>query len=575
MPLLAVLQICIRHGWPLNTRLYSRLLQTCFDAEEKGVMTENGRETLGALDGMRSFLGLSEQMHLLTYAQVLCEELQESSSTGLVGELKDQILDLTSQGFEDSNHFNPFEQSQESDKALVLREVARDGLALEFVSAVLKADRDVVLAAVSQNGNAAQHALELQGDEEVRIAAVAQRVARHRESQHRLEVLQKLRGHFRETLMNYHSFHSDVPRIEEYLDVYLKTGIGYTIDRSLITLGAALASPVAETVGEERYTRDEVVLRAGLAEAASGGLRAGESATVVAVHENGTVDLRRQSDGRVMSAVPLGDLASTQDPMTFGFSFVSDMIREATVKSYNAMTGYRPRPLAVRDLAEIVGECLQQLERQADCFSPLLKQLPHHESPDIEYLRELGTLISKDHADLREPEGIDDDDFKQCLQLMEEYDDYVHAWAEGEQLDERKITPLLTHAEIKSAADKCRAPISGMLWDWVQMQQANFDTFTDGMLALETWEPVCEGVLHSSSIVDMFSMFRRTMDFFFSLELGVPDFLVHLLESVVAANMKYDGHCLSAVLPLPSCSKAVPYLAQVRQPNEDPQDLFR
>ena len=125
----------------------------------------------------------------------------------------------------------------------------------------------------------------------------------------------------------------DVARIEEYLDVYLKTGIGFTVDRSLIALGAALAAPVAESVGEKRGLREEVVLRSGLGE--SKGLRAGEAAVVraelpqpqrhprvsahlgrgpdvlertacrrpqvVRVHDNATVDVERQSDGRALS----------------------------------------------------------------------------------------------------------------------------------------------------------------------------------------------------------------------------------------------------------------------------------
>eukprot|EP01052_Picozoa_sp_SAG31_P060777 SAG31_NODE_19918_length_588_cov_1.106339_1_plen_176_part_10 len=101
------------------------------------------------------------------------------------------------------------------------------------------------------------------------------------------------------------------------------------------------------------------------------------------------------------------------------------------------------------------------------------------------------------------------------------------------------VVPLLDHPNTKNKTSREAAPISGAVWTWVELQQKNFDSFMENLLKLENWEPVCDGVLHSSSIVDMFSMFRRTMDFFFDLELGVPDFLVHLLESVVAANMKY------------------------------------
>ena len=62
-----------------------------------------------------------------------------------------------------------------ADKDIVFAAVAQDGYALEHAAPKLKADRDIVLTAVRQNGLALQYAsTELQNDREVVLAAVKQ-----------------------------------------------------------------------------------------------------------------------------------------------------------------------------------------------------------------------------------------------------------------------------------------------------------------------------------------------------------------------------------------------------------------
>ena len=62
-----------------------------------------------------------------------------------------------------------------ADKDVVLAAVAQDGLALEYASAALQADRDVVLAAVAQSGWGLQYAsAALKADRDVVLAAVTQ-----------------------------------------------------------------------------------------------------------------------------------------------------------------------------------------------------------------------------------------------------------------------------------------------------------------------------------------------------------------------------------------------------------------
>jgi hypothetical protein len=531
-------KICFSYGFPLNTLLYGRLLETCFDDEEKGTLSHNGHDILRFLQsGARNFLGISQHAHVLSYVAVLCDQLAESSSLGLTSELTEHIVQIPP----DEGPAPPdpgLLNGQEGDREVVLAAVGEHGAALEYATSELKADKAVVMTAVTQDGDALRYAsAKLQADAEVRSVAAGQRVTRYRDRQHRQTVLQRLRSHFRDCLMNYHSFHGDFERVQQYLNVYLKTGIAYTIDRSLMQLGAPLASPMPDSEGASRSRGEEVVLRAGLAERA--GMRGGELGTVAVVHADGAVDVQMAADGRVCRAVPAATLASTLDPMSFLFAFVTDMITSATVKSYNALSGYRPRPLQVADLAEIVGECMQQLEKQVECFSPLFKVLPHHEPPDLEYIKMLSMLIAQDHGQMLEPDAVDDEDFRECIRLMEMFDDFVHCYVIDEGLDEAQVAPLLHHAEVLTVEDKLRAPISGLLWDWIQAQETNFDRFMDRLLELETWEPICEGVMHSSSVTDMFSMFRQAMDFFLGLELGVPEFLVHLLGSVVAGNMKY------------------------------------
>ena len=66
-------------------------------------------------------------------------------------------------------------ENLKADKEVVLAAVAQDGAALQHASAKLKADKEVVLAAVAQNGNALEHAsAKLKADKEVVLAAVTQ-----------------------------------------------------------------------------------------------------------------------------------------------------------------------------------------------------------------------------------------------------------------------------------------------------------------------------------------------------------------------------------------------------------------
>jgi hypothetical protein len=62
-----------------------------------------------------------------------------------------------------------------ADREVVLAAMAQHGYALEYASAELRADREVVLAAVAQNGYALEYAsAELRADREVVLTAVAQ-----------------------------------------------------------------------------------------------------------------------------------------------------------------------------------------------------------------------------------------------------------------------------------------------------------------------------------------------------------------------------------------------------------------
>ena len=80
-----------------------------------------------------------------------------------------------------------------------------------------------------------------------------------------------------------------------------------------------------------------------------------------------------------------------------------------------------------------------------------------------------------------------------------------------------------------------------LLVQWITEKGRDFDSFTHRVLEMETWQPVCEGVRHSTSVTDMFTMFHATMNAFFKLELRVPDFLNHLLENIVACNVTYSN----------------------------------
>merc|ERR1712185_885967 len=61
------------------------------------------------------------------------------------------------------------------DREIVLESVKQHGLALQYASAELKGDREIVMAAVKQNGLALMHAsAELKGDREIVMEAVKQ-----------------------------------------------------------------------------------------------------------------------------------------------------------------------------------------------------------------------------------------------------------------------------------------------------------------------------------------------------------------------------------------------------------------
>jgi len=290
-------------------------------------------------------------------------------------------------------------------------------------------------------------------------ASGVERWVAHTERLHRSASLSSLRSHFREVLMDYHSYHENVPKIEAYLEVY-----GFL-------------------------------------------------------------------DGPVAGGDP--------DPE----KLVSEMILTCTIKNYNTLTTPLERPMHPIDLGGVVEESLKQLQVELEHFSPVFRN--HHPSPDAEYINILTKLISQDHAALDE-EALSsiNDDVMVCLKEMEAWDDFIREYAEGDYgetlmdgMDE--IRPMLQHAGIQTEEDRYGAPISGLLWKWMYAQEENFEKFTQNILDLETWEPITEGVHHSSSVTDMFAMFRQTMDFFFRMELGVPEFLTHLLDSLVGCLMQY------------------------------------
>ena len=65
-------------------------------------------------------------------------------------------------------------KEQKADREIVLAAVSNDGYALHFAAEELKGDREIVLAAVSQDGRALQWATkELKGDREIVLAAVS------------------------------------------------------------------------------------------------------------------------------------------------------------------------------------------------------------------------------------------------------------------------------------------------------------------------------------------------------------------------------------------------------------------
>ena len=62
----------------------------------------------------------------------------------------------------------------QNDKDVVLAAVQQNGFALKYASEELKKDREIVLAAVRQNGYALEYASELKKDREIVLAAVRQ-----------------------------------------------------------------------------------------------------------------------------------------------------------------------------------------------------------------------------------------------------------------------------------------------------------------------------------------------------------------------------------------------------------------
>jgi hypothetical protein len=174
----------VPHSWPLNTALYGKLFETCFDAQERGSFSAHGKQTLAFLTraSFREALGITEQMKTLSYAYALCHELSadSESSIKLMATLKEQIFCITPQ---------------------------------------MIVDADAAEAAAAEGAARAA----ARGGNEAAARAVAQRWGHHAEGAHRAAQLQKLRDHFREVLLDYQCYHNDheknVGRIEAYLDV--------------------------------------------------------------------------------------------------------------------------------------------------------------------------------------------------------------------------------------------------------------------------------------------------------------------------------------------------------------------
>jgi hypothetical protein len=138
-------------------------------------------------------------------------------------------------------------------------------------------------------------------------------------------------------------------------------------------------------------------------------------------------------------------------------------------------------------------------------------------------------------------------DYEFCLCPDELGQDVIDCLLALRYLDERLISlgvapsaTLVSYASGDEAVDRAANPFPALVRSWIGSQRARFEEYLQRCLAIEDergWAPVHESVRHSTSVLDLFSLFSSTVDFFGTLDLAWEDCFIQLVETIVEVTV--------------------------------------
>lgn len=192
-------------------------------------------------------------------------------------------------------------------------------------------------------------------------------------------------------------------------------------------------------------------------------------------------------------------------------------LRSSAQRQYSRLAKPLIADFTAPNLIAFVDTLMDELTAERDYFLPRVEKA----MPDALHVvfSEFGHALALDvHAMFRRYESLDQE-LLSVLPKLQAWFDFL-----------TKEVPTID----KSALPDFAGTISPLIAQWLAEQEQVFLRNVDGALALEAWEPISAEIVHSSSVVDIFSMFQQTLPFLYML--SFPD-LVEFYIATMANNI--------------------------------------
>lgn len=240
------------------------------------------------------------------------------------------------------------------------------------------------------------------------------------------------------------------------------------------------------------------------------------------------------------AVLPLDVVASTSD------SIVADILVASVRKRYDEQSALFPSHRSAVELSTIVGHLRNQIETEVRFSAPFFAEI--HKRPLPLILGSFANCVREDCKNCTSKELSDD--VVKCMASLRDFDTL---------LEHHGLKFSSTTLEPGTCAPTMQA-FSGLVCGWIEDQRKKFDECLKRCVAMEEecgWRPALGTVCHSTSVLDLFSLFTQTVDHFIGMDFVWEECFVSLVEHIVEsainyANMVYTS-CSQDFVDRPAC----------------------